>query len=147
MDKQDTTNERPILTLNNRRKTAGCVMPVAVPEINQHIPIDQHSDSETAASDLAKWLSQQSPAWCKYLPLKLGIIQDIYALLGDNSLYSKRVIHKTLRWHTSRNQYLRNVLRQPLRYGLDGQPTGEVTDTQRQHAQNQLNKRHKKPGQ
>lgn len=65
----------------------------------------------------------------------------------DDSPYSKRVIHKTLRWHTSRTQYLRNVLQHTQRYGLDGQPAGEVTTTQRQHAQNELNKRHKKAGQ
>lgn len=96
---------------------------------------------------MGEWLSQQSPTWCNHLPLKLGIIEDIYNLLGDDSPYSKRVIHKTLRWHTSRTQYLRNVLQHTQRYGLDGQPAGEVTTTQRQHAQNELNKRHKKAGQ
>ena len=146
MNTPGNTPKRPILSLKNRPKGNARTSPEPPPQAKPTTPPEPKS-SDAAANLLGEWLSQQSPTWCNHLPLKLGIIEDIYNLLGDDSPYSKRVIHKTLRWHTSRTQYLRNVLQHTQRYGLDGQPAGEVTTTQRQHAQSELNKRHKKSGQ
>ncbi|MDQ5767882.1 ProQ/FinO family protein [Thiothrix subterranea] len=146
MNTPGNTPKRPILSLKNRPKGNTCTL-YAPTSHAKPANSPEPKSSDAAANLLGEWLSQQSPTWCNHLPLKLGIIEDIYNLLGDDSPYSKRVIHKTLRWHTSRTQYLRNVLQHTQRYGLDGQPAGEVTTTQRQHAQNELNKRHKKAGQ
>lgn len=146
MNTPGNTPKRPILSLKNRPKGNTCTLYAPTSHAKPANPPEPKS-SDAAANLLGEWLSQQSPTWCNHLPLKLGIIEDIYNLLGDDSPYSKRVIHKTLRWHTSRTQYLRNVLQHTQRYGLDGQPAGEVTTSQRQHAQSELNKRHKKAGQ
>ncbi|UJS26297.1 ProQ/FinO family protein [Thiothrix winogradskyi] len=148
MDKNSpqTTTKRPILSLKSRPKGNTCTLSAPTPH-TKPVTHPEPKGSDTVANQLAEWLSQQSNTWRNQHPLKLGIIQDIYVLLGDNSPYSKRVIHKTLRWHTSRTQYLRNVLQHSQRYGLDGQAAGEVTATQRLHAKNELNKRYQKPGQ
>lgn len=102
--------------------------------------------SDQAATDLSEWLAQHSSVWHEYLPLSVGVIEDVYELLAFHNMqdsWSKRVIHKTLRWHTSRTAYWETLLFCNDRYGLDGQKSGLVTPDQRERARRQLDERRK----
>lgn len=97
--------------------------------------------SDQAAQQLAEWLGQHSRIWRDFLPLNIGVISEVYTLLQNHGIqdaWSKRVIHKTLYWHTTRIVYWEQLLTHPHRYGLDGQIGGEVTEAQREHARQEL---------
>lgn len=169
-DSQKNPPRRPILSLNKRGASLASAdtpkstlklkplkedkeansrklcrsQPSSSEEFGNYRPSDQ------TATDLAEWLAQYSSVWHEFLPLNIGVIDEVYALLqlhGMEGQWSKRVIHKTLRWHTTRTAYWEGLLSCDDRYGLDGRNSGRVTPEQREHAKQQLDERiqaHKK---
>lgn len=168
-ENKPTPPKRPVLTLKGRRKPdpvptvpipvaapqesvavesstpnrqeAVAVKPAAAPKQDKPAPGKQPRTSDKAATELAEWLCQQSDTWRQFLPLNIGVIGEVYALLethGMQGIWSKRAIHKTLYWHTSRRTYWENLLACQERYGLDGQVGSEVTPQQRDHARQEL---------
>jgi hypothetical protein len=105
-----------------------------------HQPPYEPRTSDDAATALSEWLCQQSAVWREGRPLKIGVISDVYLLLAEHGMqdtYSKRVVHKALLWHTSKTQYWDALLAGKERYELDGSIAGEVTQVQREYAQQQ----------
>ena len=76
------------------------------------------------------------PVWLNYQPLAVGIDREIFRLVSQEHFAgaSKKVVHKCLKWHTTKTQYLQAVQRGGARYGLDGTPAGEITAYQQQLA-------------
>jgi hypothetical protein len=164
MDKDSPRpTNRPTLSLKTRRKPAAAPEPPAKPKEQEAVaasppaapkqgkPAPQPRTIDDTAQKLMGWLGQHSAVWRDGLPLNIGVIAEVYALLeahGMQGTYSKRAIHKALQWHTGRMDYQHSLLSHPHRYNLAGQVGGEVTDAQRGHAQAVLDghkNRKKKP--
>lgn len=75
---------------------------------------------------LNKELRKESEVWRRRMPLKIGILEDIFD--GYASKYSKSAIMMLVNTHTKRFQYLKNVEAGGDRYSLDGTVTGQVTE-------------------
>ena len=96
------------------------------------------------------WLKNTFPeSFGQSLPLKVGIFDDIKEFEDDDKpalVWCRRA----LRLHTARFSYLRGLTDGSERYGLDGSPSGFVTEREALFAKNQLSetrkkvKRHKK---
>jgi sRNA-binding protein len=69
-------------------------------------------------------------------PLKLGIHADIAAAIGGG--LTPKELRRALRWYTGSLGYLRGMLPGAARLDLHGQPSGVVTATEAQHAQEML---------
>lgn len=98
---------------------------------------------EKAAKGLMRWMDGQSDVWRDKLPLKIGVLDEVYALLdreGMRDTWSNRVVRKAVQWHTGVAAYQEGILSCPHRYGLDGTVGGEVTEVQRGHAKAVLEK-------
>lgn len=74
---------------------------------------------------------------CK--PVKVGVVGD---MLADTRARGLSITEKQIRFglhsHTQRVQYLKALVAGGARYGLDGQPCGEVTPEQQQNAADRL---------
>lgn len=145
MDKHPQT-KRTILTLKNRNTSKDT--DVAQPLPSPPVPLAVSESSKTAAIALSDWLCQYSNSWKNFQPLSIGVINEVYLLLethGMRGVWSKRAIHKTLFWHTTRPQYINRLQQEKRRYRLDGQVSGEISAAQQAYAAKQLeNKRNKK---
>ena len=71
-------------------------------------------------------------------PLKIGILQDIFAMLTETSP-SKTAIRDALTFYTGNSGYQKAVLEQPLRYDLNGVEVSEIEEKHKTYA----TKRHK----
>ena len=70
-------------------------------------------------------------------PLKIGIGPELLALVGVHPALmeiSRKQIRQALAFYTGANAYRKTVARGGVRYGLDGQPAGEVTPEQQEFA-------------
>lgn len=153
-DDAKQTSKRPVLTLKSR-KTLLPVDDAPLPEPAPTPPQttqDKASErpSDAAATVLSDWLSQHSSVWQDFQPLSIGVVSEVYRLLemhGMQEEWSKRVIHKTLFWHTTRTQYVQNIQQGTHRFSFDGQIVGEISTAQREYAENQLKlKNHHRKG-
>jgi hypothetical protein len=144
MDKnrQKPPLKRPILSLKASRKPVAATQTptfVAAPQIQE-----QSRRADRVADQLAGWLCQHSAVWRNFQPLNIGVISEVYDLLqihGMRDVWSKRIVHKALRWHTTRTDYWKNLLVCSKRYGLDGQIGGGVTQEQKDWARSELEAR------
>ena len=144
-DDAKQTSKRPVLTLKSRKtplRVDDAPLPEPVPMPPQ-IPPNNASDrpSDAAATALSDWLSQHSGVWQDFQPLSIGVVSEVYRLLemhGMQEAWSKRVVHKTLFWHTTRTQYVENIQQETHRFSLNGQIAGEISTAQREYAENQL---------
>jgi ProQ/FINO family. len=121
----------------------------AKPPKPAHQPPYEPRTSDDAATALSEWLSQHSSVWQDFQPLSIGVVREVYRLLeihGMQEAWSKRVVHKTLFWHTTRTQYVQNIQQGTHRFSLNGQIAGEISTAQREYAENQLKRKnhHKK---
>lgn len=149
-DSRQTPSKRPILSLKGCRRLltpeketpaeeAQVINNGASTLITPEAKIPRSSDE--AATRLAEWLSQYSVVWRDWLPLRIGVMEDIYALLdehGTRSDWSKKVIHKTVYWHTRQEPYLQQQASHEHRYSLMGHVDGIVTGEQQEYARCQL---------
>lgn len=144
-DDAKQTSKRPILTLKSR-KTPLRVDDAPLPEPASTPPEKvqkkaSERPSDAAATALSDWLSRHSSAWQDFQPLSIGVVSEVYRLLEIHAMqetWSKRVVHKTLLWHTTRTQYVQNIQQGTHRFSLDGQIAGEISAAQREYATNQL---------
>jgi len=73
-------------------------------------------------------------------PLKVGIGKDVRRLIRDKGLdIPNNQISTGLMAYTQAEAYQRALSEGGLRFGLDGQPCGEVTDEQKVRAKRKLN--------
>jgi ProP effector len=93
------------------------------------------------ARGLLKLLQESFPAIRDSQPLAIGIDAAILARLPE---VDKKTLRAALRMHTGATRYLKAMTRATQRVGLDGEPAGEVTDEQRQHATDKLKERFRK---
>jgi len=71
-------------------------------------------------------------------PLKIGIGEELMALTGVHPALAdltRTRIRRALRFYTGSRAYWKALAKGGLRYGLDGQPAGEVTADQQAFAQ------------
>jgi sRNA-binding protein len=72
-------------------------------------------------------------------PMKLRVHADIQARAPG--LFGKPVLAAFMRRHTGSTAYLQAVVRGTQRFGLDGEPAGEISDEHRQAAVDELARR------
>ncbi|MBO0611423.1 ProQ/FINO family protein [Thiothrix fructosivorans] len=89
--------------------------------------------------ELDQQLNGHFGAWRDHLPLAVGIEKAIFRYISENHVSaSKRVVQQLLLHHTSTIQYLNNIMQQPMRYNLDGSPSGEIIPAEREYASQKL---------
>ncbi len=74
-------------------------------------------------------------------PLAIGIHKSVMAAHPD---LHKDAVRKALQRHTASTRYLKAVAAGGARFGLDGQPSGEVTPEQKKLAADGLRERFRK---
>lgn len=87
---------------------------------------------------MLKRLQAESPAFRDWKPLALKIDASILARFPE---FDRKNLRIALRMHTASTKYLKAVERGAERFDLDGNPAGEVTQEQRQHAATTLKER------
>src|SRR4051812_38391939 len=93
---------------------------------------------EQRARTLLEELGRRFPAvFSKPVPLKLGVTKELRALLQHNEPFggagevSWAVLKLALAYWTGRRGYQEALAAGTVRYGLNGEIAGEVTDTER----------------
>lgn len=74
-------------------------------------------------------------------PLAIGIHK---AIMVAHPEINKNALRKTLQRHTASTKYLKSVASSSTRFGLDGQPVGDITREQQQQANHALKERFRK---
>lgn len=87
---------------------------------------------------ILKRLQAESPAFRDSKPLALKIDASILERYPD---FDRKNLRIALRLHTASTKYLKSLERGSERFDLDGKPSGEVTEEQRQHAASTLKER------
>ena len=72
--------------------------------------------------------------WRNHLPLAIGADQQVIDYAEGKVETSKRVLKKLLHRHTRHNDYLKNVSRGGQRFNLDCSRTGEISESEVEHA-------------
>lgn len=90
---------------------------------------------------LLKELQKNFPVFRQCLPLAIGIDKQILARVEG---VDRSVLRATLAMHTKSTPYLRQVAKASARVDLDGNASGEVNESHRQHASTLLKERAKK---
>jgi ProP effector len=90
---------------------------------------------------LVQKLRETFPVFAAYQPLAIGIHEAIAARLPD---LVAAELKTALRIHTKSTRYLKSVANAKQRFDLDGNPAGDVSDEQRQHAAEMLKERFRK---
>ncbi len=78
-----------------------------------------------------------------FSPLAIGIDKQVLAQMPE---VNKKALRLAMRSHTISTRYLKEMSKASQRLNLDGTPAGEVTDENRQHADDLLRERFKKQG-
>jgi len=81
------------------------------------------------------------PAFRDIQPLAIGIHKAIIAAQPD---IDKAALRRTLQRHTASTRYLKAVAAGGSRFGLDGEPTGDITPEQLKQANQDLKDRFRK---
>lgn len=106
------------------------------------------SPSETQAKAMDRFLAERFEVWLSYKPLALGVEADLYQLMDQNQPpASKRVVQRLLRMHCNHGKYLQAVIDGQQRYTLVGETLGEVSQTEREHANRTLKEHEEKKAQ
>jgi sRNA-binding protein len=95
----------------------------------------------SGAEDCAEALKQRFPALFGGAPkpIKLRIQADIQA--AAPGVFTRSALSAFLRRHTGRTAYLVALARGGPRFGLDGEPSGEVSDEHRRAAVDEIERR------
>lgn len=93
------------------------------------------------ARALLKDLQTQFPVLRDALPLAIGIDKQLIARLPE---INRKVLRTALGMHTNSLRYLKGIKKATVRFDIDGNPAGDVTDAQRTHAATVLDERSKK---
>jgi sRNA-binding protein len=105
------------------------------------LPPPAAPEEQPRQTDCAEQLRQHFPALFGggFKPLKLHIQADIQQRAPG--VFTKQALTGFLRRHTGSTGYLIALTRSSHRYDLDGQPAGEVSETHRQAATEELARR------
>jgi ProP effector len=87
---------------------------------------------------LLKELQGKFAVFDKCLPLTIGIDKQLIARLPE---LDRKVLRTTLGIHTNSLRYLKGTANATVRFDLDGNAAGEVTETHRTHAAKMLKER------
>ncbi|MBN9344248.1 MAG: ProQ/FinO family protein [Candidatus Paracaedimonas acanthamoebae] len=90
-----------------------------------------------------RWLYEQFPACFNpkdLKPLKLNIDKDLFSFLEKENSPSKVKLRDALTYFTSNVHYLKAIINGTHRYDLNGQQAEEITQEQKDFAQNKLEK-------
>lgn len=99
------------------------------------------ADKPTDIRVLLKDLQVRYDVFRNFSPLAIGIDKQLFAELPE---LSKKSLRLAMRAHTMATRYLKEMEKATHRLNLDGTPAGEVTDENRQHANELLKERFKK---
>lgn len=101
---------------------------------------DSHlSPAERQSRELKRLLAENFSVWRRRRPLARGIDEQIAEFIAEKKLeISKRAIKKLLHRHTNHKTYLSNVTRGGKRFMLDGTESGDVQQSERDHAKRTL---------
>lgn len=99
-----------------------------------------NTTSPNPVRQLLKDLNEKYAVFREDKPLAIGINKQLAGLLPDAQA---KTLRTALRFHTSSVRYLKAMEKATERYDLDGNPAGEVTEEQRQHAADTLRERFK----
>jgi ProP effector len=83
-------------------------------------------------------LAATFPVFRDALPLAIGIHKAIQERMPE---LTKQQVSKAMRIHTSSTRYLKAMAKAEQRFGLDGEPDGEVTAVQREAAAKMVKER------
>lgn len=93
------------------------------------------------ARELLRQLQDSFAPFKTHQPLAIGIDSAIQERMPE---VDRKTLRTALRLHTHSMRYLKAMEKARVRQDLDGNPAGEVTDEQRQHAADLLKERFKK---
>nr|MBL8409910.1 osmoprotectant transporter activator [Dechloromonas sp.] len=93
------------------------------------------------ARALLKDLQTRFDVFRNHSPLAIGIDKQVLAQWPE---VEKKALRLAMRNHTISTRYLKEMEKATVRLNLDGTPAGEVTDENRQHANELLRERFKK---
>ncbi|GHU11196.1 hypothetical protein FACS189449_02160 [Alphaproteobacteria bacterium] len=94
--------------------------------------------------NVMEWLCEQYPLCFKKddvpVPLKVGIIKDIFAVIPENAVFSRGDVRRTLLRYAHRTVYLQSLISSAHRYDLAGNQVGEVSEDNKVSARLKLDK-------
>ncbi|MEZ5480349.1 MAG: ProQ/FINO family protein [Thiolinea sp.] len=130
-----TADKRP----GNRPAAAGKGRPASRPPARKPPQARERPPSELQADLIDASLKDAFVVWSEFRPLALGVDQTIFDYASAQGLeVSRRVVQKLLHRHTHDQRYLENVHQGETRYHLDGNTSGPIMQTERDHAQRTL---------
>jgi len=109
-----------------------------------------HLDLPITLEDIqkaAEWLCKTYPLLFtekRNLPLKTGIEKDIFEKEGDQMVFTRSLVRKSIGFYVNHPLYLKNIIEGTLRYDLTGQEAGSIEKGHRENAQEILDSRKKK---
>ena len=105
------------------------------------VPAPDSAAATTSPADVARKLAELFPALFAGAPkpLKLRVHADIQARAPG--VFTKAALAAFMRRHTGSHAYLQAVARGTQRFGLDGEPAGEIAAEHRQAAVDELARR------
>ncbi|MCF6765000.1 ProQ/FinO family protein [Thiotrichales bacterium 19S3-7] len=121
--------EKPIFNKPNRPKFN---KPRSRPQPNPET-LELKKSINTLCRMFPRLFNYQSPK-----PLKVGILEDIFIVVGDRLPQSKSHYKRVLSYYTGTKRYLNSVLDSRHRYDLMGKPVAEITQEHKQAARDRL---------
>lgn len=91
-----------------------------------------------SAHTLLKEFQEKFTVFREYFPLTIGIDKKLIVQLPE---LDRKILRTALGIHTNSLRYLREMAKATARFDLDGNATGEVTETHRTHASKILQER------
>lgn len=101
----------------------------------------QNDQKRSVVEETQKWLFETFPACFKRdfsLPLKVGIVKDIFEKMGDDTGMSRIQIRRALQAYTNHPWYQRALASKTERVDLDGQVAGSVEEEHKIAAEKNL---------
>jgi ProP effector len=94
-----------------------------------------------SARILLKELQEKFAAFRDCMPLSIGIDKQLASRIPE---LDRKLLRIALGLHTNSSRYLRAMAKATVRFDLDGNAAGEVTEAHRKHASEVLRERFKK---
>lgn len=135
-------NKTPVAAKPTKQKAVKPPPPKPKTKPKPPPPPPQPKTIHIATERLGAWLRQQLATWRNWLPLKVGIHEDLLVFVDDHpdkpEQWSHHAIRLELYYHCRQKVYLLRTLEHPYRYDLDGNVCGEVTASERGEALRRL---------
>lgn len=99
------------------------------------------ASTATGIRDLLKELKTRFKVFDDHAPLAIGIDKQILLVLPD---IDRKTLRAALGAHTRSLRYLKTIEKSTHRLDLEGKPSEEITEAQRNHAKEKLRERFRK---